>query len=189
MKKLFAVLLCCALLACLLAACIDDTAEPEASDATPADIATEASAADAATEAPEAHDHAHINYKGLETVDFTLDDVIAVEGREPDFTFDVADTTFYAYNDVTMDDLTFSQVQFSFSDTSNRISCTCSGDEDPAAVMERIQAALTAQFGEPTVSDNLISWSDGHTSNYVMLTVLNETTVQLAYYISEPAEG
>lgn len=186
MKKLFAILLCCVLLVGLLTACGGDTADPDTSAAAPSDGATEASAADPATEAPAEH-NGHINYKGLETADFTLDDVIAVEGREPDFSFDAADTTFYAYNDVAMDDLTFSQVQFSFSDTGNRISCTCSGDEDTAVVMERIRDALTAQYGEPSGSDSMYSWSDGQTANYVMLTKLNETTVQLAYYIVESA--
>ena len=190
MKKLIALLLCFALLGCLLTACIDDTAEPDASDATeevsvatPSDIETDAT--EAATEAPEEHDHEHINYKGLETADFTLDDVIAAEGREPDFTFEAGETTFYAYNDVALGDITFTQVQFSFSDTGNRISCTYSGDEDQATVMERYREALTAQFGEPTESNNNYNWRDGHTSNYVMMTALNETTVQVAFYIVE----
>lgn len=188
MKKLLALLLCCVLLVCLLTACIDDISEPdepEASVATPADIETEAPATELATEAPEEHDHVHINYKGLETAGYTLDDVIAAEGREPDFSFDVGDATYYAYNDVTLEDMTFTQVQFSFSDTGNRISCTYSGDGDQTAVMDGYREALTALFGEPTVSGSTYSWRDGHTDNYVMMTALNETTVQVAFYIVE----
>lgn len=188
MKKLLALLLCCVLLICLLTACIDDVSEPEAAVATPADIetgATEASAAEITTEASEEHDHVHINYKGLEAADFTLDDVIAAEGREPDFSFDVGEATYYAYNDVALEDMTFTQVQFSFSDTGNRISCTYSGEEDQNTVMESYREALTALFGEPTVSGDTYSWRDGHTANYVMMTALNETTVQVAFYIVE----
>lgn len=188
MKKLISLLLCCGLLICLLSACgagepaSETPTEASATEVTPADIATEA---DAQTDASEEHDHVHINYKGLETADYTLDDVIAAEGREPDFSFDVDDQTFYAYNNVTLNDLTFTQVQFSFSDTGNRISCTCSGDEDTAAVTEHILASLTAQFGEPSASESTYNWHDDHTSNYAILTVLNETTVQLAFYITE----
>lgn len=191
MKKLLALLLCCILLLCLLAACGSDDAdaptEAPATELTPADIETEALASDAATEGTEEHEHTHVNYKGLQTADYTIDDVVAAEGREPDFTFEADNTTYYAYNDVTLNDLTFTQVQFSFSDTGNRISCTCSGDEDTATVTERILQSVTAQFGEPSGSGSSYSWHDGHTSNYAMLTVLNETTVQLAFYFY--AEG
>lgn len=188
MKKLFALLLCCAVLAGLLTGCIEDVPAPDApaeasvAVVTPADVATEPAAQ---TDATEEHDHVHINYKGLVSADYTLDDVAAAEGREPDFSFDVGDQTFYAYNNVTLNDLTFTQVQFSFSETGNRISCTVSGDEDTAAVMDRIRQSMTAQFGEPSASETAYTWRDGHTANYAMLTVLNETTVQLAFYISE----
>lgn len=188
MKKLIALLLSCALLVCLLAACVGDTdptasTEAAVSTATPSDIATEAAVT---TEETEAHEHTHINYKGLETADFTLDDVTAAEGRAPDFTYEMENTpTLYIYNDVTLGDLTFTQVQFSFSDTGNRISCTYTSEEDPSAVAERYAASLTAGFGEPNMSDNLYSWYDGHTANRLTLTVLNETTVQVAFYINE----
>lgn len=194
MKKLIALLLCCVLPVCLLAACGTDGAEtPETeanpSVATPADIATEASASERVSEASEEHDHEHINYKGLDAASYTLEDVVAAEGREPDFSFDVGETTYYAYNDVSLDELTFTQVQFSFSETGNRVSCTVSGDGGTDAALETIRAAMTAKFGEPSASENTYSWYDGHTANYAMLTVLNETTVQLAFYIREGAEG
>ena len=194
MKKLIALLLCCALLFCLLAACSDDTSDPDASEdvsvATPSDIETDPTdptdASDApATEAPEEHDHAHINYKGLETADYTLDDVVAAEGRQPDFSFPVGESTYYAYNDVTLGDLTFAQVQFSFTDKGNHISCTCKYEGDPTALIDQIREALTAEFGEPTGSGDSYSWADGHTDNHARLVVLNEDTIQLAFDINE----
>lgn len=190
MKKRMALLLCCALLVCLLAACGADKSAPDAStetpvsELTPADIETDAPASDG--EDHEEHDHVHINYKGLTTADYTLDDVVALEGREPDLTYDVDETTtLYIYNDITLNDLLFTQVQFSFADAYNRISCTCSGDEDTAVVMDRILQSMTTQFGEPAASETTYTWRDGHTSNYAMLTVLNETTVQLVFYLYE----
>lgn len=184
MKKLFSLLLCCALLVCLLAACGTDETVPDTTQAEEsASEVTELTPSDIETEAQD--EHTHINYKGLADADFTLDDVIAIEGREPDFSFDAGDTTIFAYNDVTLEDLAFSQVQFSFSDTGNRISCTYTGEEDQTAVMDRFRASMTALYGEPGVSENMYKWHDGHTSNYLMLTALNETTVQLAFYISE----
>lgn len=181
MKKLLALSLCCILLVCLLTACSGDPPVPT-EEVTPSDIETEAPATDAE---PEAHDHTHINYKGLETADYTLDDVVAAEGRDPDFQFDVGDQTYYAYNNVTMNDLLFSQVQFSFGDAYNRISCTCGGDEEQTVTIDRILQSMTTQFGEPAASESTYTWRDGHSSNYAMLTVLNETTVQLVFYISE----
>jgi len=175
MKKLFALLLCCALLVSLLAACIKDTPESE-TPATPSDIETEA---------PEEHDHEHINYKGLATADFTLDDVIAAEGREPDFSFEVGETTYYAYNDVALGDLTFAQVQFSFTDTGNHISCTCKYKDDPASVLDQIRTAMAAEFGEPSGGNNSYSWYDGHVDNHLRLSVLNDDTIQLAFDIAE----
>lgn len=186
MKKLLALLLCCALLVCLLAACSGDS---DASAVTPSDVETEAPATETGTEAPateagtEEHDHTHVNYKGLENGDYTLDDVIAVEGREPDLTYEVDETTtLYIYNDVTLNDLFFSQVQFSFGDSYNRISCTCGGDEEQAVTVDRILQSMSQVYGEPTASGDTYRWGDGHTANYANLSVLNETTVQLAFY-------
>lgn len=189
MKKLFALLLCCVLVVSLLAACIyDEPASDDPKSATPANLETDApdtTAADTPTETPEEHDHAHINYKGLETADYTIDDVIAVEGREPDFSFEVGEATYYAYNDVALGGLAFAQVQFSFPEAGNHISCTCKYENDPTAVMDQIREALTAEFGEPTGSGDSYSWSDGHTANRVRLVVLNDDTVQLAFDILE----
>ncbi|MBO2527674.1 MAG: hypothetical protein CW335_05805 [Clostridiales bacterium] len=188
MKKMIALLLCCALIVCLLAACGTDETVPDTTRAEESvSEVTELTPSDIETEAHEEHEHTHVNYKGLVTADYTLDDVIAAEGREPDFSFDAGGTTFYAYNNVTLNDLTFTQVQFSFSETGNRISCTYSGEEDQAAVLDRFRASMTAIYGEPSASGSTSSWYDGHTSNYVMLTTLNETTVQLAFYIREGA--
>ncbi|MBQ6432035.1 MAG: hypothetical protein IJJ99_09215 [Oscillospiraceae bacterium] len=190
MKKLLSLLLCCALTVCLLAACGGDP-DPAPSDGvteiTPADIATEATpvseASELVTEDTESHAHVHVNYKGLETGDFTLDDVVELEGRQPDLTYDVDETTtLYIYNNVTLGDLLFTQVQFSFNDDYNRISCTCGGDEEQSVTIDRILQSMTAQFGEPTASDDTYRWGDGHNANFASLTALNETTVQLVFY-------
>ena len=179
MKKLIALLLCCAMFVCLLAACTPNTPPV----VTPADATTAPPATELPTEATEEHEHVHINYKGLETADYTLEDVAAVEGREPDFTYDVDETTtLYIYNEVDLGDLHFTQVQFSFNDDYNRISCTCGGDEEQAVTIDRILQVMTEQFGEPTVSGDTYTWNDGHTGNFAALTALNETTVQLVFY-------
>lgn len=140
---------------------------------TPADIET------APTE--EVHDHLHINYKGLEKKSSTLEDVAQVEGREPDFDFASGDSTIYAYNNVTADGLDFTQVQFTFGADKVRISCTISG-ENTEESMTLCKDAMTALYGDPTESSGIFTWRD-HTDNYITLMTLNETTVQLAYYL------
>ncbi|MBQ3355926.1 MAG: hypothetical protein IJG45_02255 [Oscillospiraceae bacterium] len=190
MKKLFALLLCCAMLACLFTACIDDVSDLDAakdgaSVATPSDAATEASSASDATDASEEHEHEHVNYKGLDDGAITLEDVIAAESREPDFSFEVGEETYYAYNDVTLGDLTFMQVQVSFREAGARISCKCRYADDPADVMDQIREAMTAQFGEPAASGDSYTWLDGHTPNRARLSVLNEDTVELVFELNK----
>ncbi|MGN1307441.1 MAG: hypothetical protein ACI4V3_07210 [Faecousia sp.] len=189
MKKILALLLCLLLLAAL-AACKDS-----ASDTAPssdASTASEAStAADTTAQPTEEDDHNHINYKGLEDASYTIDDVAAAEGREPDFSVDQSDTTIYIYNNVTLDALTFTQVQYTFSDTGNRISCTYTADSGLDEILEGYKSAMTDLYGTPTEGNNsnpVYTWRDGHTANYVMLTQLNETTVQLAFYLKEGAQ-
>ena len=186
MKKILALFLC-VLLTVGLFACGGETesetstsASTEATEAptsalveTPADIET------APTE--EVHDHLHINYKGLEKKSSTLEDVAQAEGREPDFDFASGDNTIYAYNNVTADGVSFTQAQFTFGADDVRISCTISG-ENTEEGMTLCKDAMTALYGEPTESSGIFTWRD-HTNNYITLMVLNETTVQLAYYL------
>ena len=194
MKKFFALFLCCALLAGLLAACGsgDGTAPPFMSPSdieTAAPAGTEASeipaasdAADAADETQSVYDDSVINYKGLSSRSVTLDDIKAAEGREPDFEFTAGDTTYYVYNNVTLDELTFSQVQFSFSDSSLRVSCTSSTQTDPSEAVSAWNTALSAIYGTPSESGGNYTWSDG-SGNYITLCAINETTAQLAFYL------
>ena len=194
MKKIFALLLCCALLAGLLAACGsgDGTAPPFVS---PSDIENAASAGTEASEIPAAsdatdaademqsvYDDSVINYKGLSGRSATLEDVKAVEGRDPDFEFTANEVTYYVYNDVTMDDLTFSQVQFSFSENNVRVSCTSSTQTNPEETVALWNTAISARYGAPSESGGNYTWSDG-SGNYITLCALNETTAQLAFYL------
>lgn len=183
MKKLLVLLLCCLLLAAL-AACA------EKSDPAPSGPPDTTSTAAPSESSDEAHDHNHIGYKGLESVNFTIEDAAAAEGRNPDFTVDQSDTTIYIYNDVTLDELTFTQVQYTFSETGNRISCTYTADSGLDTVLESYKSAMTALYGEPSEGGNdypTYTWHD-HTANFVMLTQLNDTTVQLAFYLCEGAQ-
>lgn len=194
MKKLLALLMCAALLVAL-AACAADT-KPEETDPISSDNPTAAPTAAPTggnpTTPAEEHDHAHVSYKGLESAAFTLADMEAAEERAPDFTVDQADTTLYVYNNVTLDSLTFTQVQYTYAETGNRISCTFTADSELDTVMEQYREAMTALYGEPNADSPDAPvywiWRDGHTANYVMLTQLNDTTVQLVFYICEGAQ-
>ena len=194
MKKILALLLCLLLLAAL-AACKDSASDAApSSDAAVSDAteATETGAAPDTTAQPtEEDDHNHINYKGLGDASYTLDDVSAAEGRAPDFSVDQSDTTIYIYNNVTLDALTFTQVQYTFSASGNRISCTYPADSGLDEIIEGYKTAMTDLYGTPAEGGSsypIYTWRDGHTANYVMLTQLNETTVQLAFYLNEGAQ-
>lgn len=170
MKKILALLLCCVLVVGLFAACQDAT--------TPTESETDHVFDETAPQ--EEHNHNHVNYKGLTAAATTLEDVVAVEGREADFSFEANGVTYYAFNNVTMDGLSFSQVQYSFGDHV-RISCTSTTD-DPAGVEASWNEAMTALYGAPSESDGMIRWAD-HTGNFITLTQLNEDTVQLCFYL------
>lgn len=191
MKKILALLLCLLLLSAL-AACKDSASDAAPSSDAAASDATETGAApDTSAQPTEEADHDHINYKGLRDVSYTIDDVSAAEGRDPDFSVDQSDTTIYIYNNVTLDALTFTQVQYTFSATGNRISCTYTADSGLDEILEGYKAAMTDLYGTPAEGGSgypIYTWRDGHTANYVMLTQLNETTVQLAFYLNEGAQ-
>lgn len=183
MKKFLVIFLSILLLVTLFTGCGKETDSTESHDH---DHGQEnqptQTVAPSSSAAPEDHDHNHINYKGLSTKSYALEDVTAAEGAEPAFSFDTNNITYYVYKDVALEELRFSQVQHSFMGDYNRVSCTSSDSGDPAAVLADWEQAMTALYGQPSVSDNnLLRWSD-HTGNYVTLTQLNETTVQLCYY-------
>lgn len=188
MKKLLALLLCLLLLAAL-AACKDSASDAApSSDAAAPDTTT---APDTTAQPTEEDDHNHVSYKGLTDASYTLDDVAAAEGRTPDFSVDQNDTTIYIYNNVTLDALTFTQVQYTFSDTGNRISCTYTADSGLDEILAGYKNAMTALYGTPAEGSGsypTYTWRDGHTANFVMLTQLNDTTVQLAFYLCEGAQ-
>lgn len=174
MKKILAIILCCVLVVGLFAACQGTTTEEPESDHVHEENPTQEAGGE------EEHNHNHINYKGLTAAATTLEDVAAVEGREADFSFEANGVTYYAYNDVTLDGLTFTQVQYSLGDHV-RISCTSITD-DPDGVEASWNEAMTELYGAPTEGDGMISWAD-HTSNFITLTQLNEDTVQLCFYL------
>ena len=187
MRRIFALLLS-ALMLLALVGCGSEEATP--TDPHDHSAHTQPGTTEAPTSATptdggtEEHDHNHINYKGLSSKSYTLEDVIAAEGVEPAFSFDANNVTYYVYNNVTTNDLRFTQVQHSFMGDYNRISCTSSGNADPQSVYVEWSNAMTQLYGAALVSDTgLIRWED-HTGNYVTLTVLNEDTVQLCFYFT-----
>lgn len=189
MKKILALILCLALLTAL-AACGSDETSVTASNEGVTPTSETADVSDSSEE----HDHTHINYRGRETV-FTAEDLVEIEGREWDFTYDQSGSTIYIYNDVTVDELRFSQVQFSFTDSYARVSATYSAEQgatdeqilqDTEEAMQTYLDALTAIYGEGASGEQhgstYVSWND-HSGNYIILTRINDTTIQVAYYI------
>lgn len=182
MKKIIALIIVCTMVMSLLAACGPKAALPmegetkgtnEAeNNATPMEKVTEEEA-----------QRNLVNYKGISLRTATLEDFAAAEGRAPDFSFDVGDTTIYAYNDVTLGDLAVSQVQISFGEDNIRISCTYTADSGLEEMLNQWKAALDAQYGE-AIGEGTYTWrAEGQ--NYASLTMLNEETIQLAYYLYE----
>lgn len=187
MKKLFALLLCCVLLAALFVGCgSEDSITPPF--LTPSDLETAAPETTAAADASAASEEAApvqdggINFKGLSTGTVTLEDVKKAEGREPDLEFAVGEVPYYAYNNVTLDDMTFAQVQFSFNEGNVRISCTATAEDGLDGLIAAWNTSVSARYGAPSENNGTYHWSDG-TGNYIMLSALNETTVQLAFYL------
>lgn len=199
MKKLIALLLCCVL--CLsLFACTKEPAETEAptdhiheenddheAGTQPSeDLSGEEEEPTESQPAADDHsDHAHINYKGLTSGATTLADVEAAEGKAPDFSFESNGVTYYAYKDVSFNHFEFSQVQISFSEDYVRISCTYTAEEGLDEIYAQWNETMIHDFGEPSQiseNENVTKWTD-HTGNHVTLSQLNETTVQLCYYL------
>ncbi len=188
MKKIIALLLCCLLCLSLFAACTQEPEATQTESATESSAATtESSSQPETTEAEDEHaGHNHVNYKGLSTASATLEELSAAEGREPDFSFEAAGITYYAYNNVTLDSLNFTQVQASFAESYVRLSCTYTTDVGVGDIRDQWEEYMKELYGEPaalTEDGSVIRWAD-HTGNYVTLTILNESTVQLCYYLT-----
>lgn len=191
--KKMSVCLLCLLLALALAAC--KPAEDAQTPATSEQITDRASAQPTESAEPDDSEddqpnHSVINYKGLQSADFTTEDMVAAEGRAEDFSTEQDGATIYVYNNVSLEELFFTQVQYTFNEKNNRISCTYSADERLDEVASEIQATVTSWYGEPSMgSDGTTAvWRDAVTENYVMLTQLNDTTVQLVFYLCEGAQ-
>ncbi len=213
MKKLLAIVLCLAMLFAF-AACSEEKPAEETTEAPSEahDHEHDTTAASENIEAPEgseassdedataeAHDHTHINYKGREEY-FDQNDLEEIEGRGCDFVYEQGEYNIYIYNGLTVDNMEFTQAQFTFNGTTARVSCTYSAavgnEENPLSEEEtktvtegklaEYKKALTAIYGEGSTGEqhgsSYVSWSD-HTGNYIILTRINETTVQVAYYI------
>ena len=192
MKKLIALILCLMMLVSL-AACGGEEAAPTEEDE---HVHTE----DTTTgEADEHADHNHISYREQQYV-FTPEELTAIEGRECDFTYEQNESVIYIYNAIEVDGMDFTQAQFTFAEDHNRISCTYTADKgteeaprseedifaDTEGMMTAYRATLTEKYGEGVETEQhgskLISWSD-HTGNYIILTRINDTTIQVAFYI------
>lgn len=192
--KTLALLLSCLLVLSLFAGCNSVEADPIETDASDvAEISPDAETDPAQEDSHEEeeehdhHDHNHINYKGLTSKSISLEDVAAVEGKNPDFNFETGGVTYYAYNNVTLENLNFQQVQFSFHEDYVRISCTDTY-EDAAALADTLGfwgEEMDLLYGEGIPLDEtstVLHWAD-HTGNYVTLSQLNDTTVQLCFYL------
>ncbi len=185
MKKIIALLLSCLLCLSLFAACSQNPApsasDPDVSGSNPP---ADSNASQESTPADAHEEHNHVNYKGLNSAGATLEELIAAEGREPEFSFEAGGVTYYAYNNVTLDELSFSQVQASFNEAYVRISCTYSTDVGLGDIYDQWEAHMGELYGAAApLSDGAVRWAD-HTGNYVTLTKLNETTVQLCFYLT-----
>ena len=187
MKKILALILC-GLLCLSLFACNNAPAEVEDDHSGHDHVEEEIQqpSEETGNEAADDHsDHHHVNYKGLTSGATTLADIEAVEGKAPDFSFEAGGNTYYAYNNVTFDNLTFDQVQISFNEGYVRISCTRTSESGLDEIYAGWDAAMREMFGDPaqiSETENVAKWAD-HTQNFVTLTQLNETTVQLCYYL------
>lgn len=180
MKKTFALLLCL-LLALSLFACKSQDAQTDEPTTTAAPARSEAVSEQGETAS---ETKATLDFNGLTGKGFTLADVEKAEGRSCDFSFDENGTTVYVFNEMTVDQLYFSQVQISFGERT-RISCTLSGESVTADTLNEYAGQLTSLYGEPSTDDTaaptLLSWTDTQ-GNYAMLSMINDTTMQLAYY-------
>ncbi|MDR0889296.1 MAG: hypothetical protein LBM28_01445 [Oscillospiraceae bacterium] len=174
MKRTLALLLSIVMLLSLFAACDKKTADEH-----------EGHNHDEPSESLPADENA-IAYKDLASSSFDVDAMKTAEGREPDATTEIADgTPLYIYNNVAYLDFTFTQVQYTFSDTRNKISCTISTD-DPATTQKDLKDSVTELYGEPsestTSSDaSVYTWRETGSKNYITLMQLNADTVQLAF--------
>ena len=106
MKKTFALLLCLLLALSLFACKSQDEPTTTAAPARSEAVSEQGETASGTK--------ATLDFNGLTGKGFTLADVEKAEGRSCDFSFDENGTTVYVFNEMTVDQLYFSQVQISF---------------------------------------------------------------------------
>ena len=192
MKKILALLLCAAVISglCACSKKAEEVSVNTGAAAPEAPVTTVYEVPVTTVSEAEKH-HVHVNYKGLSHI-YTPEDMEAAEGRPCEFTAGEGEDTLYIYNNVTADGMTFSQVQHTFHKDYNRISCTYSSKTDTESMMGSFRETLTGIYGEAAHQEghegtDLWIWMD-HTGNYVILTRINEDTIQVAYYIYAPAQ-
>lgn len=193
MKKIIAVLLLLAMLLTLAACSAKEDEEAETSSSS--EETTTAPVQEVDPSVDEHEGHVHIAYRGI-SYRFGLEEMEAIEGKPCDYSSDSNDTTIYIYNNVSFDGLDFTQIQYTFSDASTRVSCTYSvsddlGEEERAAELAAIQdsyrAILDGLYGEGTQSETsaggtTVSWHDPH-GNYILMMQLNDRTLQVCFYL------
>lgn len=196
MKRLLAILLTLALLAAMCTACkktdkTDDQAASESLRASGDAADPDESRADGtAPAATDGDDTVYLNYNGLRYANFTQDDMIHAEGGEPDFTIDQDDGKLCGYNDREFLGISFGQVQYHFHD--GRITVTgnyTSNGETDEQALEKIRAAMTAVYGEPSDSvasdgNHIYTWHDS-TKNYAYCNIIVPGSLQLTFCFVE----
>lgn len=204
MKKIIALMLCLAMLL-TLAACANDKSSPDDEEETKkphthktsesSDEPTDEEISESIQEVDSHEGHVHISYRGV-SHRFGLEEMEEIEGRSYDYTSYSGDTTLYIYNNVSFDGLFFTQIQYSFSETTTRVSCTYTADSELSEeeisaelteVQENYRAILDGMYGEGNESETsgslpTVSWHDPH-GNYIFMMQLNANTLQVCFYL------
>lgn len=174
MKKTLALILSIFMLAAMLVACGSETPTTDDNDNN--------SASDESTD----NSTPRITYKELNDGSYTIENMQVAEGREPDATTETSDgTALYLYNNVAFESVTFTQVQYTFTEERNKIACTITAEDELDAQQETLLTLMTDLYGTPTQSqtsdgDTIYTWRDS-TQNFVTLMKVNDKTVQLAF--------
>lgn len=198
MKKMIAVLLLLTMLLTLAACATKEKASPSKEDE------KSSSSLEGTTTAPlqevdpseDVHEgHHHIAYRGV-SHRFDLEEMERIEAKPCDYSSESNGTTLYIYNNISFDGLDFTQIQYTFSDASTRVSCTHSvssdlSEEERAAELAELRqkdtAILNGLYGEGNEAENsggipTVSWRDD-IGNYILMMQLNDTTLQVCFYL------
>lgn len=205
MKKIIALLLLLTMLLTLAACATKEKNSPSKEDEnhSPSLEQEDTSSFEETTTAPQevepseaAHEgHHHIAYRGV-SHRFDLEEMERIEGKPCDYSSESVGATVYIYNNISFDGLDFTQIQYTFSDASTRVSCTHSvssdlSEEERAAELAELRrkntAILNGLYGEGNESENsggisTVSWRDD-IGNYILMMQLNDTTLQVCFYL------